>query len=62
MLDGTWVHVGDNEMIEIDAHIDHLTGQNVIDMRDDATAEMFKSAMLKMLRELKRRVIEETGQ
>lgn len=59
MFEGTWVHVGDNNMINIDAHIDHLTGENVIDMLDGDTAERFKAAILSLLFELKRRVIEE---
>lgn len=58
-LVGTWVHVGSGEVINIDAHIDHLTGLNLIDLSDDASSEQFKWAILKMLEELRRRVLAE---
>lgn len=60
--DGTWVDVGDGNMIHIDTHIDHLTGVNPIDMSSDETAARFKVAVTMLLKELKRRVEEDGGE
>ena len=57
----TWVDVGDGDMINIDSHIDHLTGKKVIDMSSEETAARFKWAVTKLLQELKRRVDGEKG-
>lgn len=53
---GTWVHVGEGDVINIDSHIDHLTGKNPIDMIDDRTVQRFNWAVSMLLKELKRRV------
>ena len=58
-IEGTWVHVGDGDMINIDTHIDHLTGKSIVDMSDKETAARFNWAVTMMLQELKRRVVEE---
>ena len=64
-LEGTWVDVGEGDVINIDTHIDHLTGVNPIQIADDQTAKRFNWAVTMLLKELKRRVEkdgEENGQ
>lgn len=55
-LKGTWVHIGDGNVINIDTHIDHLNGTMPVDMSDTETKSRFNWAVLKLLEELKRRV------
>ena len=58
-IGGTWVHVGDGDMIDIDTHIDHFTGKNIVDTSDKQTAARLGWAVAMLLQELKRRVVEE---
>lgn len=62
MMEGTWVDVGDGDVINIDSHIDHLTGKDPIDMSDDNTLKRFNWAVTMLLKELKRRVEEDGGE
>ncbi len=65
LMNGTWVDVGEGDVINIDTHIDHLTGVNPIAINDDQTAKRFNWAVTMLLKELKRRVEkdgEENGQ
>lgn len=62
MMEGTWVDVGDGDVINIDSHIDHLTGKDPIDMSDDKTLKRFNWAVTMLLKELKRRVEEDGGE
>lgn len=62
MMEGTWVDVGDGDVINIDSHIDHLTGKDPIDMSDDKTVKRFNWAVTMLLKELKRRVEEDGGE